>query len=85
MRARTKSLYGEILSEYMRTADGIDFHFVVPANTKATLVLPAFRGQLKEAGREVTPKTAGVERVEYGDSTATLVVGSGEYRFRLSQ
>lgn len=83
MRTRTKSLYGEILSEYMRTEEGIRFHFIVPANTTATIVLPIGEGRLKEGNANVTKRTAGVERVVYGESTVTLRVGSGEYNFHV--
>lgn len=85
MHTRTKSLYGEILSEYARGEEGTDFRFVVPANTVATIVLPVSEGHLKEGDALVTEATAGVKSVVYGDSLLTLVVGSGDYSFRLEQ
>ena len=82
MTCRTKSLYGEILSEYTRSEGGFQFHFKVPANSVATVTLPVAGKRLTEAdGREVTTATAGVHSVEYNDSLATLVIGSGDYHF----
>ena len=83
MRTRTKSHYGEILSEYQRAEDNTSFHFVVPANTRATIVVPTFGKRLLEGGREVTEKTLGVQHIAYSDSLATLEVGGGDYRFEL--
>ena len=83
MHTRTKSLYGEILSEYTRTDEGTQYHFVIPANTSATLVLPLSAGQLKEGDAPVSTATAGVECIQEGDSLVTLVVGCGDYTFRV--
>lgn len=81
MRTTTRSLYGEICSEYSRTDDGFDFHFKVPANSTATIILPVNETKLAENGQFVTTETEGVTSIDYTDSTVTVVVGSGDYHF----
>ena len=81
MYTRTKSLYGEIVSEYTRTADGFDFHFTVPANTIATIVLPVADVLFAGDGNEVTVAMDGVYGIDYTETFVTVVVGSGDYRF----
>lgn len=83
MHTATRSLYGDIVSEYSRQADGnVNYHFTVPCNSEATIVLPSGAGKhLTENGSEVSSETAGIRSVVYGDSLVTIVAGSGDYHF----
>ena len=81
MSTTTRSLYGDICSEYTRTNDGFDFHFIVPANSTATVILPVNESKLAENGQFVTTETEGVLSIDYSESTVTVVVGSGNYHF----
>lgn len=79
-RATARSPYGDIVSQWRRTTDGYAYEFCVPANSTATIVVPVPTGQrLTEDGHEVEAGKNGVKSVSYGDSTATLRVGSGHY------
>lgn len=78
----TANAYGNILSSYFK-ADST-FHFTVPANCQATITVPVSSGQqLCEKGQFLQAGTGGIVSVEYGDSTAQVVVGSGDYTFTL--
>ena len=81
MSCRTKSLYGDIVSEYTRTAGGFQFHFTVPSNSVATITLPISDKKLTENGQEVTAATSGVRSIYYSDSQVTVSLGSGDYHF----
>ena len=81
-----RSCYGEIVSEYTKEDNGLySYHIVVPANSRATLRLSVGNGNvLYEKGKEIENGVNGVEKVEYADGVGTVVVGSGDYRFRVS-
>lgn len=81
MSCSTKSLYGNIVSEYVRTDDGLQYHFTVPANSVATITLPVGNNKLFENGKEVNTTTSGVRSISYTDSFVTVTVGGGDYRF----
>ena len=84
MHTATSNLYGTIVSEYTRQGDGsVDYHFTVPCNTVATIIVPIAGGaRLTEGGLAVSPATDGVSSIHYGDSLVTIVCGSGDYHFQ---
>lgn len=80
----TENAYGKILSSYSKTDS--TFSFAVPANCRATIIVPVSEGNaIYEGGQAVAAGQNGVVSVEYGDSTAQVVVGSGEYRFAIGK
>lgn len=81
MRCVTKSLYGEIVSEYTRSEEGFHFHFTVPANCVAVVTLPITDKKLTENGQEVTTSTDGVRSIFYNESDVTVTIGGGDYHF----
>lgn len=81
MSCSTKSLYGDIVSEYTRIGGSLQYHFAVPSNSMATITLPVGKQKLFENGKEVTTATSGVSSINYTDSLVTVTVGSGDYRF----
>ena len=84
MCTSTRSLYGDIVSEYSLQADGsIAYHFTVPSNSQATIILPVTKGKrLMEDGQELGTATPGIGSISYGDSLVTIVCGSGDYHFQ---
>lgn len=80
----TENAYGKILSSYSK-ADST-FSFTVPANCRATITVPVSEGNaLYEDGQAVAAGQSGVVSVEYGDSTAQVVVGGGDFRFTVGK
>lgn len=82
MQATARSIYGDICSAYTRSDDGTtSYHFTVPANSTATIVLPTGSATLTEGGQDLTTATAGIQSIERSDSLTTIVCGSGDYHF----
>ncbi|ACU04960.1 family 78 glycoside hydrolase catalytic domain [Pedobacter heparinus] len=72
-----QSPYGEIASNWRKTADAFELDVIVPANTKATVYLPATATQqVSESGQKIRP--AGFEK-----GRAVVQVGSGNYKFKV--
>jgi len=86
MKITTQSIYGQILSSYEKAGDGaLQFHFIVPANSVATITVPVTDGyNLQEGGTELIAGQRGVKNISYGDGKATITVGSGDYHFARS-
>ncbi len=69
------SPYGMIRSEWKKTAETFELNVVVPANTTATIYLPAKEGAtISESGKIVM-------NVTYEKSQALIKTGSGNYQF----
>lgn len=78
---RHESPYGEITSAWALGKDGtLSYEAVVPANSEATLSLPAVSASAVREGRTPLEKVAGVKLVGFTDGTATFRVPSGHYR-----
>lgn len=73
------SPYGEIVSEW-RVADGVFTHrFVIPANSSATLRIPAADPARVREGRVPLERVEGVEFLGFADGTASYRMPSGTY------
>ena len=75
------SMYGRIESGWRQTATGTDYHFTVPANTTATLRLPA--SSLKgvyENGHRLKKKVYRAE-AQPDRGVVNMILPSGTYRF----
>ena len=80
--ARYDSVRGRIESHWKREAGVLTLEVSIPANTFATIRLPAREaGQVRESGQPLR-EAAGV-RVEAGEAGVVCEVGSGEYRFAM--
>ena len=77
------SVYGKINSEWRYEGDKLIYKTTIPANTSATLYLPAKAiSQVKEGGRNLTPSNGiGNLTLENGQVKMTLV--SGQYSFEI--
>lgn len=78
----TRCNFGTITSQWEHNEDNYNFSFVIPAGTEATLVLPIEEGkELAENGKAINADTEGIISICYSGGTATVVAGSGTYRF----
>jgi alpha-L-rhamnosidase len=76
------SIRGPIASRWKRTVQGFELEATVPANTRATVYVPAHAaGEITESGRSLS-RAKGVKFVRMEDGRAVLEVVSGSYRFR---
>ncbi|MES5823352.1 family 78 glycoside hydrolase catalytic domain [Streptomyces sp. RG80] len=76
-----ESPYGEITSEW-RTKDGgrtLTYDAVVPANSEATLRLPAVAADTVREGRTPLARSEGVRFLGHTDAVATYLLPSGRY------
>ncbi|HWQ92883.1 MAG TPA: family 78 glycoside hydrolase catalytic domain [Clostridia bacterium] len=81
VRASHRSPYGLIRSEWRRSDGRFHWEVTVPANTTATLHIPAAGAdQVRESGRAAV-RAKGVTFVGMQSSRAVFQVGSGTYRF----
>lgn len=80
-RATYRSVRGRISSEWTREDGRFSLHVVIPANTTATVYVPAGPGAtLLESGRPVA-EAEGVRVLRKTADAAVLAVGSGDYTF----
>ena len=69
------SIRGDIVSEWKKEAGTFSLHVIIPANTRATIYVPASeKNPIAETGAIVTPAA-------YENGYAVIETGSGEYRF----
>jgi alpha-L-rhamnosidase len=84
VNASVHTIHGTISSSWQRKPDGLIVEIKVPANTTATVHLPAGPGaQITEGGKPVSP-AKGIRPVAGDDSTAMFELGSGSYLFKVS-
>jgi hypothetical protein len=81
VKAAYDSIRGRIVSEWQRKGQALSLHVVIPANTTATIYVPAKDAKLvRESGRPAA-KSAGVKFLRMDGAYALYDVGSGEYAF----
>jgi alpha-L-rhamnosidase len=73
VKATHHSPYGLISSEWHREGNNFDWRIEIPANTTATVYVPATRPD--------AVKAAGVQAARYENNRAIFEIGSGEYHF----
>ena len=75
------SIRGRISSEWHKSADRFDLSVTIPANTTATVYLPAKDiKSVTESGKSLS-KITGVKSFKMQADRAVLEVGSGSYHF----
>ena len=81
VKAHYDSIHGRIVSNWRRTKNNFELEVEIPANTTATVYVPAGNaGQVTESGRPLA-HAAGVTFVKQEGGRAVLTIGSGTYRF----
>ena len=75
------SIHGRIRSEWHKADGKFDLRVTIPANTTATVYLPAKDIQsITESGRSLA-KVAGINSIKLENDHAVLGIGSGDYHF----
>ena len=81
VRASHKSPYGKIVSDWKRAGDQFTWNLTVPANTQATVFVPAKEAtSVKESGGPAH-QAPSVKYLRMEAGAAVYEVGSGSYRF----
>lgn len=81
-----QSPYGLITSKWERTDEGYHFAFTVPANTTATLTLPApADGKTYLEGKKVAEKADGVTLISKDEKQVVYELLSGSYSFTVQK
>jgi alpha-L-rhamnosidase len=81
VKAHYDSIHGRIVSNWRRTNERFELETTIPANTTATVYLPAKgEAQITERGRPLA-KARGVKLLRMEGDRAVLAVESGNYRF----
>ncbi|MGC3959935.1 MAG: glycoside hydrolase family 78 protein [Verrucomicrobiota bacterium] len=81
VKAKYNSIRGPVASSWQRNGERLDLNISIPANTTATVYLPARDGaQVTEGGKSIA-RAAGVKFLGMQEGSAVLEVGSGQYKF----
>jgi alpha-L-rhamnosidase len=81
VKSSFKSLYGTIVSNWKIEEGVFIWNFTVPANTRATIYIPADDiKRVRESGQAVAD-SEGIEFLSLEDGAAVYKVGSGKYAF----
>ena len=78
------SMYGRIESAWQRGKDGISYQFTVPANTTATLLLPASKKANITEGGKALQKCQGIKYVGTENGWHKMELQSGSYHFNVA-
>ena len=79
------SMYGRIKSQWKKTDDGREYSFTVPANTTATLFLPARKKtDITESGKSIA-KALGIKYIRESDGLHQMELQSGTYQFKIKE
>jgi alpha-L-rhamnosidase len=81
VKATHQSPYGLISSEWHRDGNKFDWQIKIPANTTATIYVPATKPESVTEGGGAIGKMRGVEFVTTGGDYVMFRVGSGRYHF----
>jgi alpha-L-rhamnosidase len=80
-KASYKSIYGEIVSDWKIEDGTFTLGVVIPANTRATVCVPAKDADSVTEGGLPAAKAEGVQFIRMDNGKAVFAVGSGSYRF----
>jgi alpha-L-rhamnosidase len=81
VRASYDSLRGRIVSHWKRAGDRFTLEVTIPANTTATVFLPARDGSDVLEGGKTVGQSSGVQALRQEGNYAVFAVASGEYVF----
>jgi len=80
-RASYESIRGKIVSHWLRQGESFTLNVTIPANTTATVFLPAKPGtQITENGKPAD-ESEGVTFLRYEQGRAVFAIGSGSFEF----
>jgi len=79
--ASYKSMHGLIASDWKKNDKNFEWAISIPANTSATVYIPAKSvSDVMESGKELS-KAEGVQSVKWENGSAIVQIGSGQYKF----
>jgi alpha-L-rhamnosidase len=81
VKARYDSIHGRIVSNWRRTNDRFELEITIPANTTATVYVPAASTEHVTENGKPLAKANGVKFLRMEGDRAVLAVVSGSYRF----
>jgi alpha-L-rhamnosidase len=82
VKSHYDSVYGRVESSWKKEGDSLTMEITIPANTTATVYIPARDvAGVTESGKPIS-KVKGVQFLRMENSDAIYVVGSGTYRFQ---
>lgn len=82
VKAHYDSIHGRIVSHWRRGKESFELETTIPANTTATVYVPALNeAQIAEGGKPLA-KTRGVKFLRMEGDRAVLAVESGRYKFQ---
>jgi hypothetical protein len=76
------SIRGTIVSDWKRAGGQFTLHVTIPANTTATIFLPAKSAAAVTEGGQPAAQSAGVKFLREENGRAVFTVESGEYQFK---
>jgi alpha-L-rhamnosidase len=80
-RATHESMYGKVSSDWTLDGERFEWRVELPANTTASVRLPARQGQTVSEGGQPLERADGVSSVRRDENAVVLELGSGHYRF----
>jgi len=81
VNASYKSMHGLIKSDWNKNDKSFEWTVSIPANTSATVYIPARSlNDVLESGKELA-KAEGVQSVKWENGSAIVQIGSGQYTF----
>lgn len=85
VKAHFDSGYGRIVSNWKRIGDELAMEVTIPANTTATIYVPARAAEAVTESGKPAAKSAGVRFVKMEEGQAVFEVAAGKYEFRSGQ
>jgi alpha-L-rhamnosidase len=83
VNASYKSSYGLIKSSWKKNAGLFEWDISIPANSSATIYLPARSlADVLESGKILSAKAEGIYEIKWENGKAVVQIGSGDYQFQ---
>jgi alpha-L-rhamnosidase len=81
VKAHHDSVYGRVISNWKREGDKLAMEVTIPANTTATVYVPAKDAAGVTEGGKPAAQAKGVKFLRLEDGAAVYEIGSGRYSF----
>lgn len=81
VKANYKSIYGEIATHWKIDGDTLKLDVTIPANTTATIYVPAKSASSVTEGGKEAGKSTGLKFLRMEKGKAVFAAGSGQYKF----
>jgi alpha-L-rhamnosidase len=84
VKSSVETVHGTIKSAWQKKGQGLTLEFTVPANTKATIHIPAASGATITEKGVPLEKVTGIKFIESKEKSRVVLAGSGSYTFDVS-